>query len=83
MYLERPQMRVTRTGPRMLLLMTLRMNTRPSEDNAQLSVPALPANDQLCVRYKVYTIIPQLLYPAYYYESFFVDVYNKDVLQVW
>jgi hypothetical protein len=50
MYLERPQMRVTRLGARLLLLMTLRMNMRPSEDNAQQSVPALPTNDQVHLR---------------------------------
>jgi hypothetical protein len=30
----------------LLLIMTLRMNMKPSEDNALKSVPALPTNDQ-------------------------------------
>ena len=50
MYLEHPQMRVTRLGAKLPLLMTLKMNMRPSEDNAQKSAPALPANDQLHLR---------------------------------
>src|SRR5271168_1906280 len=45
MFLERHQIYVARRTARLLPLMTLRMNMRPSEGNALQSVPALPAND--------------------------------------
>jgi hypothetical protein len=61
-------MRVTRMAVRLLVLTTLRMNMRPSEDNAQKNVHALPANDQLHLKSSLFH---QLLLSAIYLNEFF------------
>ena len=82
MCLERPRISVAwMAAARLLQLMTLRMNLRPSEGNAQQNVPAFPANDQLHLKSKVERSILRI--ESGWFSFFPYILFAPNVPQVW
>lgn len=76
-YLEQYPIKVTWMAARLVLpIMTLRMNMKPSEDNAPKSVPALPANVHVHMSYSsCTTLIDFFLFSCRLITFFIVSKY--------